>query len=82
MNPAQIGILVLGIVAILYGLWMLIFPDLFLRVTTFKGHMRGLPWRNSMMFRPISIRLVQILGGLTIVIAIIGTIYYVTQLKG
>lgn len=82
MNPAQIGILVLGIVVILYGLWMLIFPDLFLRVTTFKGHMRGLPWRNSMMFRPISIRLVQILGGLTIVIAIIGTIYYVTQLKG
>jgi hypothetical protein len=82
MNPAQIGILVLGIVVVLYGLWMLIFPDLFLRVTSFKGHMRGLPWRNSMMFRPVSIRLVQILGGLTIVIAIVVAIYYMIQLQG
>jgi len=82
MNPAQIGILVLGIVVTLNGLWMLVFPDLFIRVTTFKGEMRGLPWRNSMMFRPVSIRLVQILGGLTIVIAIIGTLYYIILLRG
>jgi|GEM_PF-4853160 hypothetical protein len=76
MFEAYLGLTVLGLVGVGWGLWMLIWPEGYLRFISFRGHIKGAPWRNSIPIRPISITVTRYLGGITIPASIGGVIYF------
>lgn len=76
MIEAYLGIIFLGLLGIGWGLWMLLWPESYLRFISFRGHIQGSPWRNSIPIRPISITITRYLGGITIPLSIGAAIYF------
>ncbi len=75
MIYAYIGIPLLGLAGVGWGLWMLLAPESYLRYISYKGWMQGKPWRNAIPLRASSITITRYLGGITIPLSIIAAIY-------
>lgn len=76
MFEAYLGLTVLGLAGVGWGLWMLLWPESYLRFISFTGNIKGSPWRNSIPIRPISITITRYLGGITIPLSIGVAIYF------